>query len=41
MGESTFVWDEGQWSSVLDLAIVPKNLSADMEVSKVWDTSQM
>ena len=25
----------------LDLAIAPKNLSADMEVSQVWDTTQM
>ena len=26
---------------MLDLAITPKNLSADMEVSQVWDTTQM
>ena len=38
-GESTFVWDEGQQRSVLDLAIAPKNLSADIEVSQVWDAS--
>ena len=40
-GSETFVWGEEQWRSVLDLAIAPKNLSADMEVSQVWDTTQM
>ena len=40
-GSETFVWGEEQRRSVLDLAIAPKNLSADMEVSQVWDTTQM
>ena len=40
-GSETFVWVEEQWRSVLDLAIAPKNLSANMEVSQVWDTTQM
>ena len=31
--ELTFVWDEVLWRSVLDLAILPENLRADMEVS--------
>ena len=39
MGESNFVWDEGQQRSVLDLVIAPKDLSADIEVSQVWDAS--
>ena len=26
---------------MLDLTIAPKNLSADMEVSQVWDATQM
>ena len=33
--------DEGQQRSMLDLAITPKILSVDIEVSQVWDTSQM
>ena len=33
-GESTFFWDEEQWRSVLDLAITPKNMCADIEVSR-------
>ena len=37
----TFVWGEEQRRSELDLPIAPKNLSADMEVSQVWDTTQM
>ena len=40
-GSETFVWGEEQRQSVLDLAIAPKNLSTDMEVSQVWDTTQM
>ena len=40
-GSETIVWGEEQRRSVLDLVIAPKNLSADMEVSKVWDTTQM
>ena len=35
----TFIWGEEQWHSVLDLAIAPKNLIADIEVSQVWDTT--
>ena len=40
-GSETFVLGEEQRQSVLDLAITPKNLSTDMEVSQVWDTTQM
>ena len=41
IGQQTFVWDKGQWGSVLDLAIVPETLSADLQVEKVWDFTQM
>ena len=40
-GSETFVWGVEQRQSALDLAIAPKNLSADIEVSQVWDTTQM
>ena len=41
IGQQTFVWDKGQRGSVLDLAIVPEILSADMRVEKVWDFTKM
>ena len=41
IGQQAFVWDKGQWGSVLDLAIVPKTLSTDMRVEKIWDFTQM
>ena len=40
-GNSTFLWGEEQLQLVLNLAIAPKYLSADIEVSQVWDTTQM
>ena len=38
-GSETLVWGGEQQQFVLDLAIAPKNLSADMQVSQVWDTT--
>ena len=40
-GSETFVWGEEQRQSMMDLAIAPRNLSTAMEVSQVWDTTQM
>ena len=40
-GSETFYWCEEQQQSMLDLAIASKKLRSDMEVSQVWENTQM